>query len=273
MSSAADSAPGSSAGSGAGLRFAPSPGAADFWSMVRAHASMETRLLLRNGEQLVLALVIPLLLLVGGAESGDVLDLGSGRRIDVLTPGVMALALMSTAFTSLAIATGFERDHGVLKRLGATPLPRSGLLVGKVLSLVTVIVLQLVLIGAVALGLGWEPVGGVTAAVASAVLVVLGTAAFAALGLLMAGTLRAEATLAAANLVYVVLLVGGAVVLPLSSYPEAMRDVVTLLPSGALADGLRQALTGGGLGVDHVVVLAGWAAGAAYLTTRTFRWE
>jgi ABC-2 type transport system permease protein len=262
-----------SEGSTLGLRFTPSPGAADFRSMVRAHAGMETRLLLRNGEQVVLALVIPLLLLVGGAESGDVLDLGTGRRIDVLTPGVMALALMSTAFTSLAIATGFERDHGVLKRLGATPLPRSGLLLGKVLSLVTVIAMQLVLIGGVAVGLGWEPVGGVGAAAASVLLVVLGTAAFAGLALLMAGTLRAEATLAAANLVYVVLLVGGAVVLPLSSYPETMRDVVTPLPSGALAEGLRQALTGGGLGLDHVAVLAGWAAGAAYLTARTFRWE
>ena len=106
------------------LSFSPAPGAASTTSMVRTHARMETRLLLRNGEQVVLALVIPILLLIGGAESGDVLDLGSGRRIDVLTPGVMALALMSTAFTSLAIATGFERDNGVLKRLGATPLSR-----------------------------------------------------------------------------------------------------------------------------------------------------
>jgi ABC-2 type transport system permease protein len=256
-----------------GLTFVPDPGAAAFGPMVRAHARMETRLLLRNGEQVGLALVIPLLLLIGGAESGNVLDLGSGRRIDILTPGVMALALMSTAFTSLAIATAFERDNGVLKRLGATPLPRSGLLLGKVLSLVTVIVLQLVLIGAVGLTLGWDPRGGVPAALAALLLVVLGTAAFAGLGLLMAGTLRAEATLAAANLVYVILLVGGAVVIPLSSYPAAMRDVVTLLPSGALAEGLREVLTGHGLALSHVVVLVLWAGAAAFATTRTFRWE
>ncbi len=255
------------------LIFTPDPGAAAPWPMVRAHAMMETRLLLRNGEQVVLALVIPLLLLVGGAESGNLLDLGSGRRIDVLTPGVMALALMSTAFVSLAIATGFERDNGVLKRLGATPLPRSGLLVGKVLSLVAVILLQLVLIGAVGLALGWRPHGATSAVVSSLVLVVLGTAAFASLALLMAGTLRAEATLAAANLAYVLLLVGGAVVVPLSSYPPAMRDAITLLPSGALAEGLRETLSGQGLGLVHVLVLAVWMGVAGILTNRTFRWE
>ena len=257
----------------ADLSFSPAPGAASMSSMVRSHARIETRLLFRNGEQVVLALVIPILLLIGGAESGNVLDLGSGRRIDVLTPGVMALALMSTAFTSLAIATGFERDNGVLKRLGATPLSRTGLLLGKVLSLVVVIVLQLVLIGAVGLSLGWEPRGGLGAAASSALLVVLGVAAFASLALLLAGSLRAEATLAAANLIYVVLLVGGAVVVPASSYPEAMGDIVTLLPSGALAEGLRDAMTGRGLDVAAAVVLAVWAGVAAYVTSRSFRWE
>ena len=255
------------------LSFRPSPGGRPLASMVMTHARMETRLLLRNGEQVVIALVIPLLLLVGGAESGGVLDLGSGRRIDILTPGVMALALLSTGFTSLAIATGFERENGVLKRLGASPLPRSGLLLGKVVSLLGVVALQLVTISVVALSLGWHPHGGLLAAVESLILIVLGLAAFASLGLLIAGTLRAEATLAAANLIYVILLVGGAVVLPLSSYPAAMRDVVTLLPTGALAEGLRQAMSGGGLGIAHVLVLALWAGVAGTLTARTFRWE
>ncbi len=127
----------------------PDPRAAAWPAMSWAHARMETRLLLRNGEQLLLALVIPLLLLLGGAESGGVVDLGSGRRIDVLTPGVIALAVMSTSFTSLAIATGFERRYGVLKRLGATPLPRTGLLAGKVGSLVIVELGQLAVIMAV----------------------------------------------------------------------------------------------------------------------------
>jgi ABC-2 type transport system permease protein len=241
--------------------------------MVLAHTRIETRLLARNGEQLLLALVIPLLLLVGGAEAGGVIDLGEGRRIDVLTPGVLALAVMSTAFTSLAIATGFERRYGVLKRLGATPLSRGGLLTGKVLSLLVVEAVQVTVIGIAGLALGWRPAGGAVAGVAAVVLVVLGTAAFAALGMLLAGTLRAEATLAAANLVYVVLLVAGAVVVPLSSYPPAMRDVVTLLPSGALAEGLREVLSGQGLVWERPVVLLAWFAVTGLLTTRTFRWE
>lgn len=255
------------------LSFAPAPGRAPLATMVWSHARMETRLLARNGEQVLLALVIPVLLLVGGAESGGVVDLGAGRRIDVLTPGVLALAVMSTAFTSLAIATGFERRYGVLKRLGASPLPRSGLLLGKVGSLVVVEVAQVVVISGVGLALGWRPHAGPVAVAWAVLLGLVGTAAFASLALLMAGTLRAEGTLAAANLVYILLLVAGAVVVPLSSYPSGVRDVVTLLPSGALAEGLREALSGSGVSALHLAVLAGWAVVAAAATARLFRWE
>lgn len=255
------------------LDFRPAAAPAPFGVLVTRHAVIETRLLLRNGEQLLLAIVIPLLLLVGGAEAGDVIDLGSGRRIDVLTPGVLALAVMSTSFTSLAIATAFERRYGVLKRLGASPLPRSGLLLGKVGSLLLIEVGQLVVLSLVGLLLGWEPAGGVPAVLAAALLVVVGTWTFAALALLMAGTLRAEATLAAANLVYVVLLLGGAVVVPLASYPEAVQPLVAALPSGALAEGLREVTAGDGLGLARVLVLVAWGAIATVATVRTFRWE
>ena len=255
------------------LTLAPAPGAAPFGTMVWSHARMETRLLLRNGEQLLLALVIPMLILIGGAESGGVVNLGSGRRIDVLTPGVLALAVMSTSFTSLAIATGFERRYGVLKRLGASPLPRTGLLLGKVISLFLVEAAQVVVVGAVGLLLGWHPHTDPGAVLWAVALVLAGTAAFAGLALLMAGTLRAEATLAAANLVYVLLLVAGAVVVPLSSYPVGMRDVVTLLPSGALAEGLRESLNGGTVHPARLLVLLVWAAAAAVCTVRAFRWE
>lgn len=255
------------------LTHSPAPGAAPMTRMVLSHAAMETRLLLRNGEQVLLALVIPLLVLLGGAEAGGVIDLGAGRRIDVLAPGVMALAVMSTAFTSLAIATAFERRYGVLKRLGASPLPRTGLLLGKVGSLLAIEVVQMSLIGGVGLWLGWQPSGGIGATFGAGLLLLLGTGAFAGLGLLMAGSLRAEATLAAANLVYVVLLAAGAVVLPVSAYPRAMEAVVTMLPSGALAQGLRDVTSGAGLGLSPVVVLTVWAMAAAALTARTFRWE
>ncbi|CAN5855079.1 ABC transporter permease [soil metagenome] len=255
------------------LDLSPAPGAAGLGRMVRAQAVVETRLLLRNGEQLVLAVVLPLLVLVVGDTAGPLLDLGPGRRIDVLAPGVLALAVLSTSFTSLAITTGFERRYGVLKRLGATPLPRHGLLAGKTVAVLAVEVVQVLLIGSVALALGWRPTGGPVAALGGLVLVLLGTAAFAALGLALAGSLRAEATLALANLVYVLLLVGGAVVVPLARHPDALRPLVELLPSGALAEGLREVSAGNGLPLAGCAVLLAWAAAGAAVAARTFRWE
>jgi ABC-2 type transport system permease protein len=253
--------------------FRPAPGAATVPGMVLAQAAMEVRLLVRNGEQLLLAVVIPIVVLVGGAEADGVLELGSGRRIDVLTPGVFALAVLSTSFTSLAIATGFERRYGVLKRLGATPLSRSGLLAGKVLAVLCVEVVQLALLSIVASALSWEPAAGFEAVASTVALAVTGTAAFASLALLMAGTLRAEATLALANLCYLVLVLGGAVVVPLHDYPDSVRPLVETLPSGALAEGMRQALLGQGVPLAHLLVLLVWTAAASALCARAFKWE
>ncbi len=257
----------------AGGTFTPAPGAAPLPRMIAAQARMETKLLLRNGEQLLIAVVIPLIVLVGGLVASRRFDLPlDGRPIDLLTPGVLALAVMSTSFTSLAISTGFERRYGVLKRLGSSPLPRSGLLAGKVGALLVVEALQLVVLGGAGLLLGWSPAHSVTGLLGALLVVLLGTAAFASLGLLMAGTLRAEATLAAANLVYLLLLAGGAVVLPASAYGGAGAALVWL-PSGALGDGLRSALTDGTLPALPLLVLAAWAVVGSVLTARTFRWE
>ncbi|MET0839875.1 MAG: ABC transporter permease, partial [Marmoricola sp.] len=222
--------------------FTPHPGAAPLHRQVIAQAAMESRLMLRNGEQLLLAVVIPVIVLVGGVRGVTHLDIELSRRpIDAFAPGVLALAVMSTAFTSLAIATGFERRYGVIKRLGSSPLPRSGLLLGKIGALLLVEALQIAVISAVALAMGWEPHTSLGAAL---LMIVLGTAAFASLGLFVAGVLRAEATLAAANLVYLLLMAGGAVVLPSSAY-GAFGEVARLLPSGALGDGLREAFWNG----------------------------
>jgi len=177
--------------------------------------------------------------------------------------------VMSTAFTSLAIATGFERRYGVIKRLGSSPLPRTGLLAGKVLALLLVEVLQGVVITAVALALGWEPDLSVVGVLLT---VIAATAAFASLGLLLAGSLRAEATLAAANLVYLLLMAGGAVVLPSTAY-GGFGDVVRWLPSGALGDAMRSGLIDGAVDWTGLVVLTAWAVVGAVLTARTFKWE
>ncbi len=252
--------------------FAPAPGAAPFHRMVRAQAAMEARLMLRNGEQVLLAVVIPVIALVGGVEGARRLGLDlPDTAVDVLTPGVLALAVMSTSFTSLAIATGFERRYGLLKRLGATPLPRSGLLLGKVVALLAVQVLQAVVICAVGFALGWQPAGG-SGLLGAVLAAVLGTAAFAGLGLALAGALRAEATLAAANLVYLLLLAGGAVVLPRSSYGAA-GDALAVLPSAALGDAMRAGLLEGTIAALPLLVLAAWGVVGTFLASRLFRWE
>ena len=250
--------------------FTPAPGRAPLPRMVGAQTLHELRTLLRNGEQLLLTLIIPVALLVL-FSSAPLLDVGPGSRVDFLAPGILALAVLSTAFTGQAIGTGFERRYGVLKRLGATPLPRSGLIAAKSLTVLLVELLQTVILGVVALTLGWSPHGNAPAVV---LLVLLGTAAFSGFGLLMAGTLRAEATLAAANLVYLLLLVMGGVVFPLTKFSGGLRSVLELLPISALADGLRQVLQhGAGLPARDLIILLVWAAAGLALAARFFRWE
>ena len=251
----------------------PAPGAAPVTRMITAQAGLETRVLLRNGEQLLLTLVIPVLLLVAFTLE-PLVKVGQGLRVNFLVPGIMALAVISTAFTSQAIATGFERRYGVLKRLGASPLPRSGLIAAKTLTVLAVEAGQIAVIAVVGLALGWQPHGGVAGAAAAALLLLAGTAAFSGLGLLLAGTLRAEATLAMANLIYLVLLGIGGVIFPLARFPAGIRTVLTLLPSGALSDGLRSVLSGiPGSPARDLAVLVIWAAAAIVLAARTFRWE
>lgn len=253
------------------LDLSPAPGAAPALRRLMSQAAMELRLTLRNGEQVLLTFVIPVLLLVAGSRSDRLV--GGDQPIDVVAPGVLGLAILSTSFTSLAIATAFERRYGVLKRLGATPLSRTGLLGGKVLAVAIVQVGQFVVLSALAFALGWRPTGGPSAWFWLVVLAFLATVAFGGLGLLMAGTLRAEATLALANLVYVLLLVGGGVLLPLDRYPDAVHDLLLALPSGALGEGLRQAFATGAPDTVVVVVLAVWAVVAAAAAGRWFKWE
>ena len=244
--------------------------AAPLQRRVLAQALLEVRLILSNGEQLLVALVLPVLLLVG-LNSVTTPNLGAGRRIDLLAPGVLALAVMSTSFTGQAIATGFDRRYGVLRMLGTTPLGRTGLIAGKAVAVLAVQALQVLVIGGLALGLGWHPrMGGVPAAL---VAIVLGTAAFVSLALLLAGTVRAEATLAAANLIWVLLLAGGGVVVPPDRLPSGLSHLSALLPSGALGEALRAALVTGRLALAPCLVLLVWAGVAGAAAARWFSWD
>lgn len=237
---------------------------------VLRHGGYEAMAMLRNGEQLVLAIVLPLLALTALVLT-PLLDAYGSSRIDIAAPGVLALCTMSTAFTGQGIATGFDRRYGVLRYLSTTPLGRSGLILGKAVAVVVVLTVQLVVIGGAAVLLGWAPrPEGILPAV---LLLLLGSAAFTALGLLVAGTLRPEATLAVTNLVWILLAAAGGVIIPASGLPAAVAPFVSVLPSSALGDGLRSALAEGVLDPLSCLVLFVWATLASLAAIRWFSWS
>jgi ABC-2 type transport system permease protein len=237
---------------------------------VLAQTQFEIGTLLRNGEQLLVALVLPAMALVALALS-QTPSLGPGLRIDVAVPGVLTLAVISTAFTGQAISTAFDRRYGVLRLLGASPLGRGGLLAAKALAVLCVEFLQYALIGALGLGFGWHP--SWIGLLPGALVTLVGTWAFVALALLLAGTLRAEGVLALANLIWICLLGVGGVIVPPTQMPASLSHLAVLLPSGALGDGLRTAFLDGRLAVMPLLVLVAWGALATALASRTFRWS
>jgi ABC-2 type transport system permease protein len=244
--------------------------AADSRRRVLAQAGFEVGSLLRNGEQLLVSLVLPAMALVGLSVTTTP-SLGPGTRIDVATPGVIALCVISAAFTAQAISTAFDRRYAVLRYLGVTPLGRGGLVAAKVIATLAVEVLQIGVIAVLGLALGWRPeVSGIPYAV---LFVVLGTWAFVALALLLAGTLRAEAVLAIANLVWVLLLAVGGVIVPRTELPAGVSHVVAYLPSAGLADGLRSALVDGVLNLPALAVVVAWGLVATVLAARLFRFD
>ncbi len=236
---------------------------------------MELRTLSRNGEQLLLTLIIPVGILVF-FSSVDVLPSGDpaiySGPVDYLTPGVLAVAVMSAAMVSLGIATGFERSYKVLKRLGITPLGRPRWLIAKILSVLCVQIVQFAVLVPVAIALGWD--AGNADWIAALAAIAVGISSFAGIGLFFAGRLRAEFNLALQNLLFLVLLGGSGMIIPRDELPQSASDIAGYLPSGALADILRDALVGGGTDIAQSwVVLIIWAVAMPALTAATFRWE
>lgn len=246
--------------------FTPNPGPASVPKMLAAQFGLELKLLLRNGEQLLLTMFIPITLVVGLT----LLPLGSfgDDRAAVFVPAIMALAVISTAFTGQAIAVAFDRRYGALKRLGATALPVWGIIAGKSLAVVAVVFLQSIVLGAIGIAVAWRP--HIAGLALGAVVIALGTAVFAAMGLLLGGTLRAEIVLAVANLLWFVFAGIGALTLEGGMVPTAVQQVARLTPSGALTEALSQAMT---LSVDWfgLAVLAVWGTVAAVCALRWFR--
>lgn len=234
---------------------------------------MEGRLTARRGENVLALIGIPaaVLLFFG---SVDLVPVPAGQaRIDVLLPGTLALAIIAAGLVNLGIATAYERSYGVLKRLGGSPLGRTGLIAAKLTTVVIVeVAVVAVLVALAALVFGWRPGPGASMAAFVAAFLV-GTAAFAGLGLALAGTLRAEATLTLANALFIACLLLGGVVVPIDHFPDALATVSRLLPAAALSEAFRAALgVGGDLGRSLAVVGA-WAVGALVVALRWFRWE
>jgi len=228
---------------------------------------------LRRGETLLLTVGIPVVFVVFFSEV-HVLPTGHQSAVAFVVPGVLALAVMSTAMVSLGIATGFERGYGVLKRLGSTPLRRDRLVAAKLATVVLVELFQAAVLIPVGLGLGWRPAGHASAVAEAVLLALLATIAFGGIGLLLAGLLRAEVNLAAANGLYLVLLLLGGMLVPVAKLPGALAAFARGLPAAALSGGLHATLGGGGtIPTESWVVLAVWAVGTPVLASLTFRWE
>ena len=242
-------------------------------SALLAQSRAEVRMTLRRGESLLLTIAIPVGLLCF-FSTVDVVSFPSAHRVDFVTPGILSLCVLSTSMVSLGIATGFERGYGVLKRLHVTPLGRGRLLAAKVDGVLVVEVLQVTVVCAVAALLAWHPNVSAASAVCALVACVVGSVALGGIGLAMAGRLRAEANLAAANGLYLALLLTSGMVVPLAKLPSGLADVARVLPSTALTEALRGALEHASVPTpSQWAVLVGWAVGAAVVATLTFRFD
>ena len=233
---------------------------------VSAHARWELKLLIRNGEQLLLTFVIPVVLL---------LALGlthlSTQKINAAVPTVFAVSILATCFTSLAIGTGFERRSGALRYLGTTPLSRLDLILGKLIATATLTLMSLAVVAITGLFLDWRPsIAGIGIAL---IVVLLSAAVWVSWALVIAGHFRAEAVLAIANGLFLVMMIFGGIVIATSHMPNAVAHVVDLLPSAAMANGLRDALESGSVPALAISILVFWAIAGIWLAKKVFRWE
>jgi ABC-2 type transport system permease protein len=250
-----------------------STNAAPLGRQILAQTRVELLLTLRRGESVLITLIVPILLLVFFA-SLDIVPTTSGNAVDFLLPGILALAVMATGMVSLGIATAYERYYGVLKRLGSSPLPRSGLITAKVISVLVLEVIQtIVLVGVAVVLYGWRPVGS---PLITLLIMAIGTVTFSALGLAMAGALRAEVTLALANGLYLLFLLLGGGILPLSHLPAGLAAFAQFLPAAALTQALQLTMSNGRTFPDlalPLLTLTIWTVVILLVAIRTFRWE
>jgi ABC-2 type transport system permease protein len=246
------------------------PGAAPVNQAILAQTRAELTMALRRGESLLVTIIIPTVLLFLAMW----LHIAPGTQsaqIAFLLPGILTAAIMSTSLVSLGIATAYDRYYGSLKRLGSTPLPRWGLISAKIVTVLAIEAAQTVLLVLIAtIFFGWRPTGSLPLAL---LVMLIGTAAFVGLGMLMAGTLRAEATLAGANGLFILFLAIGGVVLPTDHLPVVIQQIAQILPAAALSDALRSAMSPAGINGGSLLLLTAWAVVLLVAAALTFNWE
>src|SRR5216684_2707103 len=245
--------------------------AAPLGRQVLVQTRVELLMTLRRGENILITLIVPVMLLIFFA-SLNIVPAANGHAVDFLLPGMLALAIMATGMVSLGIATAYERYYGVLKRLGSSPLPRSGLIIAKIISILLLEIVQVVLLVGVAILLyGWQPAGSPPLALLA---MALGTVTFAAIGLAMAGALRAELTLAGANALFLLFILLGGGILPLSHLPAPLAAIAQFLPAAALTQALQATMSNNAAFPGFALLtLIIWAALILLVAIRTFRWE
>src|SRR5437763_3471639 len=238
---------------------------------ILTQTQFELLLTLRRGDNILVTLIVPVVLLIF-FTSLNIVPAVSGSAVNFLLPGILALAVMAAGMVNLGIATAYERYYGVLKRLGSSPLPRSGLIIAKVISILVLEVVQVILVVVVAAALyGWQPAGSPILAI---LVMALGTVTFAAIGLAMAGALRAELTLAGANALFLLFILLGGGILPLSHLPAPVAAIAQFLPAAAFTQALLATMSNGTAFPGFaLVVLAVWAVAVLFIAIRTFQWE
>ncbi|MFI5930868.1 ABC transporter permease [Actinoplanes sp. NPDC051494] len=248
--------------------FTPAPGRAPMRAILKSQIRMELVLTARRGEAVVLAMGVPLLVLLGAGLTRAT-NVPSDDRLGYVVPGVLALTVMSTAFTGQAITTGYERSYGVLKRLGASPLTRPGLLFSKTAAILALVGLQILALGLVGVAVGWRP--GLAHLLPAVGVTVLATAAYCGFALLIASLLRPETVTAGATLIYVLMLAAGGIMF---AAPDLGPAGHFLLPLAAHAQALRDTLTDGTAVPGSIwLSLTLWAVAGLTLAARKFRWE
>jgi ABC-2 type transport system permease protein len=235
---------------------------------------IEFRLLLRQRETVFFGLVLPLMFLffVGVAFRSGVYR--GYTSIDSLLPPYLVMAVMSIAVVNLGISFATQRATGCLKRFGGTPLPRATLLVAKALSGAALICLSCLLLVVVSFAFYHIRTHGNPLWALPPLLI--GIAAFTAIGVALGGSIPAEGAAAVTNAIYLPLLFLGGTFVPIDTLPTPLRDLARVLPPARLVSALNSVLVDGRTALDtgwDIPIIAAWGVAAIVIASRRLRWE